>query len=144
MIFKIVGYVMYLAPLGAFGAMAATVGDYDAVWLITGVNAWKFIRYCRDEFMLALGTGSSEAAMPRNIDKLNKAGCNRGARRPHRLLLQSRRCRHLPVAGDDLPRAGGGANCLATFVVARWEGMLDRDQMRACSSARPADDRSPT
>lgn len=95
-IFKIIGYVMYLAPLGAFGAMAATVSSYGAgsltsfgilvlaaygstllfiallsvvVRLITGVSVWKFIRYCRAEFMLALGTGSSEAVMPQIIKK---------------------------------------------------------------------------
>lgn len=103
-IFRIVGYIMYLAPLGAFGAMAFTVGNYGAgslksfgvlilacygaalvfivvlsivVKLITGVNAWKFIKYCREEFMLALGTGSSEAVMPRIIKKLDNAGCDR-------------------------------------------------------------------
>ena len=103
-IFRVVGYIMYLAPLGAFGAMAFTVGNYGAgslksfgmlilacygaallfivllsivVKLITGVNAWKFVKYCRAEFMLALGTGSSEAVMPRIIKKLDNAGCDR-------------------------------------------------------------------
>ena len=103
-IFRIVGYIMYLAPIGAFGAMAFTVGNYGAgslksfavlilacygaalvfilllslvVKVLTGVNAWKFIRYCREEFMLALGTGSSEAVMPRILKKLDNAGCDR-------------------------------------------------------------------
>ncbi|OLM20458.1 MULTISPECIES: cation:dicarboxylase symporter family transporter [unclassified Pseudonocardia] len=238
-IFKIVGYVMYLAPLGAFGAMAATVADYGAgsltsfgmlvlaaygsavvfivllstvVWLITGVNAWKFLRYCKDEFMLALGTGSSEAVMPRIISKLTGAGCDRavvGLVVPTGysfnldgaaiylslamiflsqavgadltlgqqivvlgiLMLSSKGMAGVPgsafVALSATAAAVGAfpvaavalllgadrlmdsmrvftnllGNCLATFVVARWEGMLDRDRMRAVLDGRaPVDD----
>jgi aerobic C4-dicarboxylate transport protein len=47
------------------------------VKVLTGVNAWKFIRYCREEFMLAFGTESSEAVMPRILKKLDNAGCDR-------------------------------------------------------------------
>ncbi|WP_235916040.1 C4-dicarboxylate transporter DctA [Antrihabitans cavernicola] len=228
-IFRIVGYIMYLAPLGAFGAMAFTVGNYGAgslksfgmlilacygaaiifivvlslvVWAITGLNAWKFIKYCREEFMLALGTGSSEAVMPRIIKKLDNAGCDRavvGLVIPTGysfnldgaaiylslamiflaqavgvdlgfgqqlaimgiLILSSKGMAGVPgsafVALSATAAAIGAfpvaavalllgadrlmdsmrvftnllGNCLATFVVANWEGLLDKDKMRA-------------
>src|SRR5690349_4891987 len=136
-IFRIVGYIMYLAPIGAFGAMAFTVGNYGAsslksfgilvlacygaallfiallaiaVKLVTGVSVWKFIKYCREEFMLALGTGSSESVLPLIIKKLDNAGCDRSVviGDPHRILVQPRRRRYLPVPGDDVSRPGRG------------------------------------
>ncbi|MBN8940330.1 MAG: dicarboxylate/amino acid:cation symporter [Rhizobiales bacterium] len=100
--FKIVTMVMYLAPLGAFGAMAFTVGKFgtatlanlfeimvavyaacilfifvvlNAVAWLSGFSLWRFIRYIRQELMLVLGTSSSEAALPRLMEKLEKAGC---------------------------------------------------------------------
>lgn len=103
-IFRIIGYIMKLAPIGAFGAMAYTVGAYGAstlssfallilvsygaalcflvllalaAWWITGLNFVQFVKYTRAEIMLAIGTASSEVAMPRMMDKLTKAGCDR-------------------------------------------------------------------
>ncbi|MGN7412519.1 C4-dicarboxylate transporter DctA [Paenibacillus sp. SAF-068] len=103
-VFRIIGYIMKLAPIGAFGAMAYTVGAYGAstlssfgllilacygaallflvmlalaAWWITGLNFLQFVKYTRSEVMLAIGTGSSEVVMPRMMDKLTKAGCDR-------------------------------------------------------------------
>jgi aerobic C4-dicarboxylate transport protein len=101
-VFTIVGYIMKLAPLAVFGAMAHLVGEYGlgvmttygklialcygvaalflvllalALKMVTGVNLWQFVRYCREELLLALGTASSEVVMPRMMQKLRKAGC---------------------------------------------------------------------
>ena len=102
--FTIIGWVMKLAPLGAFGAMAYIIGQYGigslasygkliaacylaAVLFIlvlagivkyfAGVNLWKFIVYIKDELFLALGTASTEVVLPRIMVKLENAGCSR-------------------------------------------------------------------
>ncbi len=104
-VFKIVEILMKLAPIGAFGAMAFTIGAYGidslfylgklvatfyvtsflfiivilgAVARFNGFNIFKFIRYIREEVFLVLGTSSSEPALPGLMDKLEKAGCERG------------------------------------------------------------------
>ncbi|MEV5547402.1 cation:dicarboxylase symporter family transporter [Streptomyces sp. NPDC052309] len=101
-IFAIVGFIMKLAPLAVFGATAHLVGEYGlgalstygkligvcyavallfllllgaALKMFTGVSLWKFVRYTREELVLALGTGSSETVMPRMMQKLRQAGC---------------------------------------------------------------------
>ncbi|WP_051022264.1 C4-dicarboxylate transporter DctA [Nocardia pneumoniae] len=102
--FTIIGWIMRLAPLGAFGAMAYIVGQYGlsalgsygkliaccyaaavlfllilaaVAWLFAGVNLWKFVRYVKDELFLALGTASTEVVLPRIMIKLTEAGCSR-------------------------------------------------------------------
>ena len=102
--FTIIGWVMRLAPLGAFGAMAFIIGQYGisslggyakliaccylaaVLFLLAlsaiaklgaGVSLWRFLGYIKDEFFLALGTASTEVALPRIMDKLQKAGCSR-------------------------------------------------------------------
>ncbi|MBY3793920.1 C4-dicarboxylate transporter DctA [Rhodococcus fascians] len=102
--FTIIGWIMRLAPIGAFGAMAYIVGQYGisslgsygkliaccylaAVLFIlvlaavaryfAGVNLWKFLRYIKDELFLALGTASTEVVLPRIMVKLTEAGCSR-------------------------------------------------------------------
>lgn len=104
-VFKIVEILMKLAPIGAFGAMAFTIGAYGinslfylgklvvtfygtsflfiivilgTVAKFNGFNIFKFIRYIREEVFLVLGTSSSEPALPGLMDKLEKAGCERG------------------------------------------------------------------
>nr|WP_197973855.1 MULTISPECIES: cation:dicarboxylase symporter family transporter [Streptomyces] len=101
-VFAVVGFVMRLAPLAVFGAMAHLVGNYGlgvirtyakliilcyavaALFLVllavalkslTGLSLWKFVRYTREEMLLALGTASSESVMPRMMQKLRQAGC---------------------------------------------------------------------
>ncbi|MGW6903363.1 cation:dicarboxylate symporter family transporter [Streptomyces sp. NPDC054940] len=101
-VFAIVGFVMKLAPVAVFGATAHLVGQYGlgvmstygkligvcyavaALFLLllavalkafTGLSLWKFVRYTREEMVLALGTASSETVMPRMMQKLRHAGC---------------------------------------------------------------------
>lgn len=103
--FGIVSIVTRLAPLAAGGAMAFTIGEYGigklaqlgyllaCVYLtcalfvglvlgtiarIAGFSLWKILRYVRDEILLVLGTSSSETALPSLMDKMEKAGCQRG------------------------------------------------------------------
>ena len=101
-LFGIIGMVMRLAPLGAFGAMAFTVGKYGisslqqvfllvaCVYLscilfvagvlgtvawITGFNLWRFLLYIKEEIFIVIGTSSSESVLPRMIAKLENIGC---------------------------------------------------------------------
>ncbi|MEW2611838.1 cation:dicarboxylase symporter family transporter [Streptomyces sp. NPDC047880] len=100
-IFAVVGFIMRLAPLAVFGAMAHLVGNYGlgvmktygklivlcyvaaalflallgvALKAVTGLSLWKFLRYIREEMLLALGTASTESVMPRVMQKLRRAG----------------------------------------------------------------------
>lgn len=103
-IFKIVHMLMKLAPIGAFGAMAFTIGKYGlhsvlnliflvATFYITsflfivlvlgsvawynGFNIFKLLIYLKEELLLVLGTSSSESALPGIMEKMEKAGCSR-------------------------------------------------------------------
>ncbi|MBL8883257.1 MAG: dicarboxylate/amino acid:cation symporter [Hyphomicrobium sp.] len=103
-LFKIVGYIMRLAPIGAFGAMAFTIGKYGLeslkslaflmgafyltclifIFLVLGTIArfygfsiLKFIRLIREELLIVLGTSSSESVLPRIMTKLERAGVDR-------------------------------------------------------------------
>jgi aerobic C4-dicarboxylate transport protein len=105
LLFAIFGYLMRLAPLGAFGAMAFTVGKYGvksigslglligtfylacAVFVVVvlgvlarthGLNLWRLLRYFREELLVVLGTSSSEPVLPRLLVKLERLGCRRG------------------------------------------------------------------
>ena len=100
--FRIVAIVMKVAPIGAFGAMAYTVGTFGlktllplgrlmldvyltmAVFIFVvlgsicrayGFRLLPFLRYIREEILLVLGTSSSEAALPRMLEKLERYGC---------------------------------------------------------------------
>ncbi|MGX9673910.1 C4-dicarboxylate transporter DctA [Mycobacterium sp. HM-7] len=102
--FTVIGWVMRLAPIGAFGAMAYIIGQYGigslgsfakligccylaaALFIVVlgaiakvfaGVNLYKFVVYIRDELFLALGTASTEVVLPRIMAKLTNAGCSR-------------------------------------------------------------------
>jgi len=104
-VFRIVGLLMRAAPIGAFGAIAFTVGKYGAgslvslgwlvltfyltsivfVLVILGTVAWlhgfsilRLIVYLKAELLLVLGTSSSESALPNLMTKLEAAGCDRG------------------------------------------------------------------
>jgi aerobic C4-dicarboxylate transport protein len=103
-IFKIVEILMKLAPIGAFGAMAFTVGKYGlgVLWNLAGLvgtfyftafffvvvilgavawynnfNIFKLLRYIKDELFLVLATSSSESALPNVMKKLEKLGCSK-------------------------------------------------------------------
>jgi len=102
--FRIVAIVMKVAPIGAFGAMAYTVGNFGLKTLLPlgrlmldvyltmaififgvlalimrayGFRLLPFLRYIKEEILIVLGTSSSEAALPRMLDKLEKYGCSR-------------------------------------------------------------------
>lgn len=102
--FGVLAIVMKLAPLGAFGGMAFTVGKYGlhtlvplgklmltvyatmAVFIFVALNLvmryyrvslWRFLGYIKEELLIVLGTSSSEAALPALMDKLEKMGCNK-------------------------------------------------------------------
>ncbi|MFE0757002.1 C4-dicarboxylate transporter DctA [Inquilinus sp. NPDC058860] len=104
MLYRIVGYLMYLAPIGAFGAMAFTIGRYGAGSLLpylklmvafyatcflfvfgvlglvsrwAGIGIWRLVVYLRDEIVITLGAGSTEPALPRLLQKLEALGCDR-------------------------------------------------------------------
>lgn len=104
MVFNILGFIMKLAPIGAFGAMAFTIGKYGVGSLqqlaylmgtfyvtcalfvfvllniiagLAGFSLWKFLRYIKEELLLVLGTSSSESALPRLMTKLENAGANK-------------------------------------------------------------------
>jgi aerobic C4-dicarboxylate transport protein len=100
-LFTIVGYIMKVAPIGAFGAMAFTIGKYGVVSLLSlgklmgtfyltclvfilivlgliarfhGFSILKFIRYIKEELLIVLGTSSSESVLPRMMAKLENLG----------------------------------------------------------------------
>jgi len=103
-VFKLVSLLMKAAPIGAFGAMAFTIGEYGvgtlanlaglvATFYLTsllfilvvlgtvgwfvGFNILHLIRYLKAELLLVLGTSSSEAALPSLIEKMERAGCRK-------------------------------------------------------------------
>ena len=103
-IFGVVNIVMKLAPVGAFGAMAFTIGKYGLESLVplaklmgsfyltcalfvfvvlgtiarmTGFSIFKFIGYIKEELLIVLGTSSSESALPALMRKLEKLGCSK-------------------------------------------------------------------
>ena len=102
-LFTILGFVMRVAPIGAFGAMAAAIGNYGGATLLHlmqlvvvywagslafvvivfgGITAWcglsifAVLRLVREELLLVLGTASGEVAFPRLLQKLHQAGCD--------------------------------------------------------------------
>ncbi|MGP8473446.1 cation:dicarboxylate symporter family transporter [Burkholderia sp. PR2] len=102
-LFRMLAFIMHLAPLGAFGAMAAAVGSYGGVTLlylfkvivlyyatsaifvfgVLGAISWSIglpfagiMRLIRDELLLTLGTASSEVVFPRLVEKMKRAGCD--------------------------------------------------------------------
>jgi aerobic C4-dicarboxylate transport protein len=102
-LFTILGFIMRLAPLGAFGAMAAAVGAngsatllhlmalvvlywagsavfvaivFGGITALCGLSLIAVLRLIRDELLLVLGTASGEVAFPRLVEKLQQAGCD--------------------------------------------------------------------
>ena len=103
-VFKALKYFMWLAPLGAFGGMAFTIGKFGLhtliplgklmltvyatmlifVFIILGAimryykeSIWQFLKYIKEELLLVLGTSSSESALPSIMIKLEKMGCSK-------------------------------------------------------------------
>ena len=103
-IFGVINIVMKVAPIGAFGAMAYTVGRYGphalgnlvglvatfyatsvlfivlvlgTIARIAGFNIFKFLGYIKSELLIVLGTSSSESALPALMEKLERLGCSK-------------------------------------------------------------------
>jgi len=103
-LFSIVGIIMKVAPLGAFGAMAFTIGKYGVGSLVSlgklmgtfyltclvfifvvlgtiarlhGFSIWKFIKYIKEELLIVLGTSSSESVLPRMMAKMELLGAKK-------------------------------------------------------------------
>jgi len=103
-VFGVIGLVMKVAPIGAFGAMAYTVGKYGPTVLgnlaglvatfyltsflfvtvvlgviarVAGFNIFSFLAYIKDELLIVLGTSSSESALPQLMKKLEQLGCSK-------------------------------------------------------------------
>ncbi|MFT3705860.1 MAG: cation:dicarboxylase symporter family transporter [Agriterribacter sp.] len=103
-VFLALKYVMYLAPLGAFGGMAFTIGKFGIktliplgklmltmygtmavfIFVVLGLilryyklSIWKFLTTIKEELLIVLGTSSSETALPSLMDKLEKMGCSK-------------------------------------------------------------------
>src|ERR1700753_79042 len=103
-VFGVIAIVMKAAPVGAFGAMAYTIGKFGPAALgnliglialfyataglfvivvlgliarLIGFNIFKFIAYIKDELLVVLGTSSSESALPQLMEKLERLGCSK-------------------------------------------------------------------
>jgi aerobic C4-dicarboxylate transport protein len=103
-LFQMVGMIMRLAPIGAFGATAFTIGRYGIGTLfalgklmlsvyatcfafviivlgviakMSGFSLWKLLKYIREEILIVLGTSSSESVLPRIMAKLEHLGCSK-------------------------------------------------------------------
>ncbi|MCT1525133.1 C4-dicarboxylate transporter DctA [Sphingobacterium hotanense] len=104
-LFAVIKIIMYLAPIGAMGAMGFTIGKYGVealsslgllmisfyltciifiIFIIgavlhfyVGVNIFKFLKYIKEEILIVLGTSSSESALPGIMKKLEDAGCSK-------------------------------------------------------------------
>jgi len=101
-LFNVIAVIMKVAPIGAFGAMAFTIGQYGigslfslgklmacvyvtcllfifvvlgTIARVTGFSLWRFLRYIKEEILIVLGTSSSEASLPRMIIKMENVGC---------------------------------------------------------------------
>ncbi len=101
--FRIIGLVVKLAPIGAFGAMAFTIGQYgigkviDLAWLVgtfyatsllfillvlgtiakfCGFSILRFLAYIKDELLIVVGTSSSETVLPHMMTKMKRLGCS--------------------------------------------------------------------
>ena len=103
-LFGMVGIIMKVAPIGAFGAMAFTIGKYGVTSLLSlgklmgafyltcllfifivlgivtrihGFSVWKFVKYIKEELLIVLGTSSSESVLPRLMDKMERLGAKK-------------------------------------------------------------------
>jgi aerobic C4-dicarboxylate transport protein len=101
-LFGMVGIIMYVSSIGAFGAMAYTIGQFGIATLVSlgalmlsmvaaclffifvvlggiawwsGISLWKYLKYIKEELLIVAGTSSSETVLPRMMAKLEHAGC---------------------------------------------------------------------
>jgi aerobic C4-dicarboxylate transport protein len=103
-LFSVVGAIMKVAPIGAFGAMSFTIGKYGVgslfslaklmgtfyltcllfIFVVLGIitrlhgfSIWKFVKYIKEELLIVLGTSSSESVLPRMMAKMENAGAKK-------------------------------------------------------------------
>ena len=103
-VFRLLKYVMYLAPLGAFGGMAFTIGKFGIrtliplaklmatvystmlifIFVVLGLilryyrfNIWTYLQHIKEELLIVLGTSSSEAGLPSLMNKMEQMGCSK-------------------------------------------------------------------
>jgi aerobic C4-dicarboxylate transport protein len=103
-LFKVMAMIMVMAPVGAFGGMAFTIGKFgletlvplaklmltvyltmflfifvvlNAICKLNGISLWKLLGYIKEEILIVLGTSSSESVLPRMIDKMERYGCSK-------------------------------------------------------------------
>jgi aerobic C4-dicarboxylate transport protein len=103
-LFGVIGILMRVAPVGAFGAMSFTIGKYGVASLVSlgqlmaavyitmavfvfvvlgsiarmyGFSLWRFLRFIKQELLIVLGTSSSESVLPRMMEKMQKFGCSK-------------------------------------------------------------------
>jgi aerobic C4-dicarboxylate transport protein len=103
-LFRVIALIMQAAPIGAFGAIAFTIGRYGVKTLLPlgkvllcvyltsasfifivlgtiawahGVSLWKFLKYIREELLIALSTSSSESVLPLMLQKMEDLGCSK-------------------------------------------------------------------
>ncbi len=191
--FRIIGLIVKLAPLGAFGAMAFTIGAYGlgslrnlAALIVTfyltsilfvvivlgaiartmGFSILRFIGYIKDELLIVLGTSSSETVLPRMIQKMQRLGAsssvvglviplgysfNLDGTNIYMTLatLFLAQATNTPLSfGQEMTVDKFMSECraltnligngVATVVVSRWEGELDRTELHA-AMAHPVD-----
>jgi len=153
-LFRVVHIITKVAPLGAFGAMAFTIGKYGIASLVplaklmgtfyltsflfvivvlgliakfTGFSIFRFLAYIKEELLIVLGTSSSEAALPQLMEKMENAGCSKS------------------VVGLVIPTGySGPAAHAARRGDADLEGRVGRDRRRlhhaGCHARRDPDD----
>jgi aerobic C4-dicarboxylate transport protein len=157
LVFRILAMIMWAAPVGAFGAIAAVVGEpgVDALKslavlmlgfyttcalfvfvvlgtvlrLTAGVNVFTLLRYLAREFLLILSTSSSESALPRLIAKMEHAGVERTTVGIDRFMSEARALTNF------------AGNAIATVVIGAFTGSLDRARMaRVLAGREPFDE----
>jgi len=104
LMFGVIGLIMQVAPFGAFGAMAFTIGKYGlktllplaklmacvyltsiafvfvilgAIAFTHGFSLWKYLKFIKEELLIVLGTSSSESVLPRMMTKMEALGCSK-------------------------------------------------------------------
>jgi aerobic C4-dicarboxylate transport protein len=153
-VFRILAGILWLAPIGAFGAMAKVVGDtgFDAVIqmlvfdvgllphvpglrvrrarraaaLAAGVSVFKLVRYLAREYLLIVATSSSESALPRLIAKVEHAGVQP------------------TTVGIVVPTGYSfNGNAVATVLIGAWTQSVDHRQMhKVLDGDKPFDERT--
>ena len=154
-LFRAMGLIVRVAPLGVLGAVAYTVGKYGVgslkqllslvalfyislaifvlgvlggVMALAGLNILKFLAYLREELTIVLATASSDAVLPQIMRKLEAHGRQEVGGRPrhsHRLFLQPRRVLDLSDAGRGVHRAGDQHAAVVRRPAARARRLAD-------------------